>query len=828
MSMDRTVATATRLDAGISGAYPRPVALRGVILVSASLLVACGGDDDAPPLDGGTDADAAVDPLGIDLPAPPSIPWYDESTGEESLEPAPPSLGPCPDGWRAADDACEAYPETGPVDCADGEAHFPGRAGCERLGSACPTTSDFADGLADDGTVIFVRDGAPAGGDGSRGAPFATIAEAIAAAAAGNTIALSRGLFEEAVELLSPVTLRGACVEETTISAGAGVPAVITSRSPDVVVRDLRVADSFEPGLIAMGSGNGMTARGVLVQRATGIGAIADTGGHLVLDRVVIEDTQPIADGRFGRGLLAQNAGTVDASWVAIQNNREYGVETTGAGSQLTLTDTIVRDTLPSAAGIVGDGVRVDTSGSTTLERVVISGNTNGGVVAAARGEASLSDSIVRDTRPRPSDGFFGRGLVAFGASSIDAARVLLDRNHTSGAASEGSGSNVTLTDVIIRDSQPNDGGNSGRGVEAALGGRAALVRARIERCREQGVLVFDDAAATLEDVVISDIEPIAGPTNGMGILVAVASSLTGDRVRIQSANAGGIVAIDPGTTAVVRDLVVRDTVDIAGGIDASGFGIDLRDGATLDVERGVIDDNDVAGASSINGATLTLADVVVRDTAPRTENGFFGFGVSSQFGGTSVLRRVLLENNSTIGVIANDPESRVTAEDLTVRDQQTNAYDGASGMGLGVERSASATITRALFERTHQAAVQTHTSGVAELSHVTVLEPLRNECEACPLGRFGVGFGVYVRGAITANRFRIADAPLCGVQVGPGGQADLTEGEISGAQIGACIHETEYDVGRVTDGVRYRDNEVNLETVDFPIPEPTPSLGGG
>src|SRR3990172_8535120 len=115
-------------------------------------------------------------------------------------EPALPSFVPCPAGWReVADEAgsfdtCDPWPTDGPSSCADDEAQFVGGTGCERIGTACPA-GDFAEGLPASG-VVYVKAGAAAGGDGSLGAPFATIAEGVAAADSGDVIALSKGTFE--------------------------------------------------------------------------------------------------------------------------------------------------------------------------------------------------------------------------------------------------------------------------------------------------------------------------------------------------------------------------------------------------------------------------------------------------------------------------------------------------------------------------------------------------------------------------------------------------------------------------------------------------------
>ena len=138
------------------------------------ILIGCGGE----PVD--DDASASPD---AGLVTAPQIPWLEDAV-------PPIALTPCPAGWRevppegaAGLATCDPYPEGGPSDCAEDEAHFPGEPGCTTIGSACPV-GEFADGLADDGTVRFVRAGAT-GGDGTRALPIGTIAEAMALASPG-------------------------------------------------------------------------------------------------------------------------------------------------------------------------------------------------------------------------------------------------------------------------------------------------------------------------------------------------------------------------------------------------------------------------------------------------------------------------------------------------------------------------------------------------------------------------------------------------------------------------------------------------------------------
>src|SRR5262249_6450952 len=97
-------------------------------------------------------------------------------------KPAPPSLRPCPSGW--AEDIepdlvrCVPPPSPARVACSTmDEAQFFGDAACTKLGEPCPPSGGFSGALPSSG-VLYVRAGAPSGGNGTNGAPFRTIAEA--------------------------------------------------------------------------------------------------------------------------------------------------------------------------------------------------------------------------------------------------------------------------------------------------------------------------------------------------------------------------------------------------------------------------------------------------------------------------------------------------------------------------------------------------------------------------------------------------------------------------------------------------------------------------
>src|SRR5688572_19466561 len=149
---------------------------------------ACGGG-------GGTMTPDAGGGSTVTPPAPP-----------EAVQ--PPSLTPCPAGWREVAPetpdgvaTCDPWPETGAADCVVGQAHFPGEPGCASVGAPCPA-GDWPEGLPAGGAVRYVQAGATPGGDGTLGAPYATIGEALVAPPSGLIVAIAKGEYDENLALI--------------------------------------------------------------------------------------------------------------------------------------------------------------------------------------------------------------------------------------------------------------------------------------------------------------------------------------------------------------------------------------------------------------------------------------------------------------------------------------------------------------------------------------------------------------------------------------------------------------------------------------------------
>ncbi len=616
-----------------------------VVFVAAG----CGGDGG-----GGAAGDAdggAPDGGGVLEPAPPAPPEM-------------PRMTPCPDGWREVPDpdlpelvVCDPWPEGGPDECARHEAHFPGGAGCERLGAACPA-GDFADDLPEGDSSIYVLAGAPPGGSGAIGSPYGTIAEAVAVARAGTVIALSKGSFVEAetVRVEAAATIWGACVAETIVTSDSGGDAfslaadgavvgnlsVIGGRGGitaigDVQIQSVAIADTASTGIVAdVGT---VTIREVSLDRTDGVLVF---GGHAILDRVVIRRSA-------GTGLFANWLDTrVEASDVAIR-------ETTTAGPGI-----------PGIASVwVDPGVRME------LTRTVVEGCPDIGIAAlagdyyGARWDTQVvaRDLVVRDVASTDREGW-GIGLLLQGVVA-ELERVAVDRGTSVGILVQTPPGLLTGTDVVIRDTNASGASSTfGFALQVVEGGSADLRRVACARNRGAGVNVATGASLVAEDLLVYGTSARAGDGGG-GVGLVVSEGATTDLVRaeVRANRSTGILVLGAATTLGGEDVAILDTASRELDGDA-GEGLEVSGGATVALLRSWLAGNHRGGVLAFHtGTSVTLDEIVVETTGEANcvqdwcAKAAGGCGISSVAAAAIRVSRFRASDNALCGVQVRDAD---------------------------------------------------------------------------------------------------------------------------------------------------------------------------
>jgi len=674
-------------------------------LVLALFLVGCGSDDAAT--DSGTppeDSSIEFDASGLDITPP--------------AEPTLPTITPCPDGWSEVPGdvvTCEPWALDDAPSCASHEARFVGDPACARVGPACPADGWPAD-LPMGATIRYVREGGT--GVGTRVDPFGTLTDALVGITPGTVIAVAVGTYAEEVDVPEGVTIVGACVERTIITSDRSAidHGVLTVVGPDVEIRDLHIGPSEQGGLLVVGAGRSAAVRNVVIEDVRAVGIDVELGGELEADDVVVRRVSPTATGQFGRGVSVENGGTVTFRRLVIEEATEFGILSLEA--TVTIEDAWVARTDALPDGSAGPGIVAWRMGSVTGRRVVVDENTDVGIGGNV-GVLDLEQVLVRGTRTRPMDVDHGRGVNAEFGTELDCRRCVLEDNAEFGIFVDGEGTVTTFEDLVVRRTRQGEGGIFGRGITVQNRGDLRVSRVLLTENGEAGVLIGGPlpGSGTLSDVTILRMQRTVLTNMARALSVQQGASLIVDRARLEDLAEVAVLVGDPGSTAVLNDITVRD-VDIVDGELPGGRGVAAQQGAAIEIHRALITD--------------------VHD----------------------------------LGLAAYQGDASVVATDLVV-------------------------------ER------------VVELSCETGVF-----CRDAPGGH---GIAAYVGANVSAERFRVEGAQICGVHVAADGVVRVAQGLVRGSAIGACIQSDLHILTDLQDEVRYLDNGLPLDSTDLPVPAALP-----
>ncbi len=498
--------------------------------VAVGALVACGG---AAAPDAGVDAGPIAPP-----DAGPALP--------EPATPALPGAG-CPDGWFARTleiDGVDPIPYCDPwegamPECAGPEMALPGRASCVLVGGECPA-GDLPD--VTPSAAIHVVAGA-AGGDGSREAPFGTIAEAMPMLAEGGTLVLGRGTYREPIDLPARSTLIGACARETTLEVAlpsTGSPAIDVF-GEGVVIRNLRVATDRDIGIrvtpkaSALVSGVWIDGTDVallgfhgrleiedsLVTDAFTLGLQMEAGLEAVVRRVAFVDVGETAfrvvtlatldfedvvvrgatDAKLANPLAIFERATVTGRRLVLEDNLGPPVIVNGEGASLSLEDVVVRDPTERAAS----GIRVLSGGSLTLRRAHLSGLPLYSVGAADPGtRVWIEDGLVERARAVAGRSSAAAIEVDEGAAAT-LVRVAVVESEGLGVLVDGAG--LAAEDLVVAATAPH-ASSLGRALHLQNGSRASIGRALLLRNHEASIVVSSSSTLEATDLRVAESLP--------------------------------------------------------------------------------------------------------------------------------------------------------------------------------------------------------------------------------------------------------------------------------------------------------------------------------
>ncbi len=498
------------------------------------------------------------------------------------------------------------------------------------------------------------------------------------------------------------------------------------------------------------------------------------------------------------------------------------------------------------AAAVGGDGSAPDRAFSTIT--AALAAAPTGAVVAIATGTYDENITITRDvallgacvalTRISPSVPVTDGNAIAVMTGTVEIRNLSIADARAWGVYLP-EPANVTVADVAFRGVDgPNIAAGPGvvlelsnvvvrdtpsRGLIVLSGARGHARRLVVERTSDLAILVAESGSDLfLEDVVAVETSPLAGGDAGRGMQVVDGAHARVERgVFLRNAATG--VWID-GTAALpssleLRDVVVSDTMGVGGEF---GLGLDAYNAANVIVERALFERN---GQSAIHaagsGGDLQLRDVVARETRWEEATGAWGRGMEVTVYARASGERLLFARNPEAGVVVGRNAS-VTLTDLTIVDG-LGLPGSTSGMGIWAQSMAMLTVNRARIERCRSLGIGAIDGAAIQLSDTIVRGIERANCADTTCADLAAGFGLsaHFDGSVTATRFEVRGAAVCGVVVGTGAASsmDLAEGVIDEAPVGACVQADGYDTSRLRQDVEYRNVGVPLQSTTYELP---------
>lgn len=336
---------------------------------------------------------------------------------------------------------------------------------------------------------------------------------------------------------------------DVLVERNVGVGLLASSPSTAVELRDVRVRDTQPLSDGSSGTGidiNGgaaLTGSGLVLEGNHSSGLlVTDQGTTADLEDVAVRDTQPRPDDTAGWGVVAQEGASLVARGLLLERNSNFGLLADGAGTVVDLEGATIRDTRHRPDGTRGLGVIVVGAARLQGRELLLEGNHAVGLFVEGPGTVvALEASVVRDTRLSP-DGLNGVGVAVQGGARLAATGLLLEGNHRGGLLAAHNGTSVDLVDATIRGTSTATNNSTATGLSVQqgasvsatglvaedndgpaayvlAGGRLFLQDAVLRRNRFAGAVVFDGALHATGGTISGSL-PHHSEGGGLGVFV--------------------------------------------------------------------------------------------------------------------------------------------------------------------------------------------------------------------------------------------------------------------------------------------------------------------
>ncbi len=440
-----------------------------------------------------------------------------------------------------------------------------------------------------------------------------------------------------------------------------------------------------------------------------------EPGTSAVLLRSAVLDTLPSSSDESGCGVGVSDGATMLAEHCVVSGNPVAGFVITDSGSAVTLRDSSVSENLPDQDGAFGFAVQVGGGGTFLADGCDFAGNSAGGIIGLEPGtELTLRNSTVRDTLSDVS-GYLGHGVEVSGGASLTVEGCVFSENREAGIQAVDMNTRVALRDVWVRDTLLDLNGDGAAGVNAGDGAAMRALDCRVSGTPWVGWKVWGGATLSMMDCELFDNARLAVSAEDTGTEMVLQRCVVrdtragswdgvgngvqaGDGAKLQvtdsviSGNtATGVYAIGYGTEARLTSCSVVDTQPIQDG--RFGYGVAVEHGAALLAEGCALEGNTTVGLAAYDTGTLAvLRDTTISSTRPNFGvQGTTAMGLFAHCGALVVGEGLTARDNEGPGLYVANEGSRVTCEDCTLLE---NDFAGAVALAQGTLDIRSSTIS--------------------------------------------------------------------------------------------------------------------------------------
>jgi hypothetical protein len=330
--------------------------------------------------------------------------------------------------------------------------------------------------------------------------------------------------------------------------------------------------------------------------------------------------------------------------------------------------------------GIGGAGVGVAVTGAeVALERVEVRAATGFGV-SVAGGSATLTHTLVADTKAPMGDPTEGKGIVALGGGSVTLVASAVLANHAAGMFASDAGTALQLTDSVVAGTLPSAADQTGgAGIVLDDGAKGTVERSALLGNHLAGVSAAAQATHLyLEGSVVAATLPQASDgRQGVGLTLSGGATAIVHATALVDNRYAGVLAYDLGSLSMDESLVARTTPDATSAVAG---GVVVKSGIILLIQRSTLADNASFGVLTVGGGTKAIVTTTLVTGTSAPAAGTLGHGIASVDHAKLEVESVAVVGSSDAALFVGQDATLSVAESLLA--DGTGLADGSAGFG--------------------------------------------------------------------------------------------------------------------------------------------------